>query len=76
MFTEIVRLCSGCSPHLLHVRWIFALLASSFGRSVALWSSLELSNYISPLLHYKGNNNNSCTYHTEDFTEEHDAKMT
>ena len=51
-------------------------LASSFGRSVALWSSPELSNSISPLWHYKGNNNNSCTYHTEDLTEKHDAKMT
>lgn len=31
--------------------------------------TVVLSNSISPLFHYKGNNNNSCTYLTEDFTE-------
>lgn len=37
---------------------------------------LELPSSVSPLLHFKGNNNNSCTYHTGDLTEKHDARMT
>lgn len=42
--------------------------------TVVLCAALKL--YFSRLAHYKGNNNNSCTYHTEDLTEGQGVKRT